>query len=47
MPALEVASEYPDLNWVIMKNKLYDTSHIIHPGGNFMFKHVRGLYFTC
>lgn len=42
-PALEVAAEYPSLDWVIMKNKVYDLSHIIHPGGNFMFKLVRGL----
>lgn len=38
----KIRQEYPDTEYVIFKDKLYDVSGITHPGGNYIISHVIG-----
>ena len=30
------------VNWAILEDKVFDLDHMVHPGGNYILKHIKG-----
>lgn len=42
MSRRKIKEEYPDTRYVLYKDKVYDVSRLLHPGGMYIFDHVIG-----
>lgn len=37
-----IKEEYPDTRYVMYKDRVYDVSRLLHPGGMYIIEHVIG-----
>lgn len=44
VPSSKIVEQYPDLQWCLLNNSIYDLREFDHPGGNNIIEQINGFH---